>query len=64
MFNMNIKIIDYQYGYAEFPINGTKVKINNKQILDIDGSNDVDNRVEILKAVLKHFNIDTFMDVD
>jgi len=62
---MKIKIIDYQYGYAEVPINGTKLLIDNEKVLDIDdNTEDVDKRVKILEAVLKYLKIDANVDVD
>jgi hypothetical protein len=61
---MNIEIIDYQYGYAEIPINGTKLLIDDEKILDIDdNTKDVDKRVKILEAVLKYLKIDANVDV-
>ena len=62
---MKIEIIDYQYGYAEVPINGTKLLIDNEKVLDIDdNTEDVDKRVKILEAVLKYLKIDANIDVD
>ena len=61
---MKIEIIDYQYGYAEVPISGTKLLIDDEKILDIDDNTEnIDNRVKILEAVLKYLKIDANIDV-
>ena len=65
---INIEIIDYQYGYAEIPINGTRVIVDDVEIFDIQDIEEIDKRAKILEAVLKHlkieFNVSVTMDFD
>lgn len=61
---MDIEIVDYQYGFAKKPIQGTRVFIDDEEILDVDTTKgDSDVRVLILESVLKHLKIEADVNV-
>lgn len=50
---LNIKIVDYHYGYAEEPIAGTYVMIEDRRI-ELENN----TRTELLKKVFSDFGYD------